>query len=219
MTEKQLTPRQADRRQRILEATRDLLADAGYEGLQMRLLAERAGVAPMTLYNLFGNKDDLILVALRDMLGDIARRAQSTGKRGIELLVENVALTAEQILTTPKYAQAMALMLFNAPEDSPIAQTLLINNVEQSRRRISEMLDAGEVDDTVDSELLARSLAVCGWAVILLWIKGVVPDAEFRHQYQCAPLLVLAPAMTKRSRLRYAARLKAIAVDGTEQVR
>ena len=74
------TARQMDRRRRILESTRDLLAEGGYDGLQMRVLAERAGVSPMTLYNRFGNKDDLILTALQEMLGGL--RGEATASLG-----------------------------------------------------------------------------------------------------------------------------------------
>ena len=201
---KPLTPRQADQRNRILTTTREVLAEAGYDGLQMRVLAERSGVSPMTLYNRFGNKDDLILEALQDILAEIANRARSTGARGIALLHTRAQLTADQILDTPAYAKAMARMLFNAQPDSPISNTLLKNGLIEARRRIVEMRSLEEITDAVDHEMLARSLAVCGWATNLLWMQGMLPDADFKRQYTAAPLLVLMPAMAAATRKRYA---------------
>ena len=68
---KRRTPRQQERRERILEAARAALSENGYEGLNMRDLALTAGVSPTTLYNQFENKDTLVLAALSDMLQNI----------------------------------------------------------------------------------------------------------------------------------------------------
>lgn len=204
---KPLTPRQLDRHKRIVECTRDLLAEQGYEGLQMRVLADRAGVSPMTLYNRFGNKDDLILIALQELLAELAGRARVSRRTGIAFVLHTAQVNANQIVATPRYAKAMALMLFNGQPESPIVRTLLINNLDETQRQVREMMAAGELDDSVDAALLERNLSVCGWSTILLWMTGVIPDCEFEREYVRAPLLVLAPAMTPRTRSAYAAML------------
>ncbi len=204
---KPLTPRQADQHERVLESTRQMLAEVGYEGLQMRALAEAAGVSLMTIYNRFGNKDDLILLALQDMLAELGEQAAASGCTGIELVLENAAIVAEQILATPKYAKAMALMLFNGEPGSPIVAALLANNVEQANTRIAEMRAARQINDAVDAGALARNLGVCTWSTILLWMKGLIADDAFAEEYRRAPLFVLAPAMTPATRKRYAGEL------------
>ena len=62
-----LTPRQEGRRHRILSAARDMLSEYGYEGTVMSKVAQRAGVSPTTLYNLYNTKDELLLEALREL--------------------------------------------------------------------------------------------------------------------------------------------------------
>lgn len=52
--------RGADLEQGILEAARDLLAEAGLPGLSMRAVAERVGVSATALYHYFENKDALV---------------------------------------------------------------------------------------------------------------------------------------------------------------
>ena len=204
---KRLTPRQSDQRERVLEATRQMLARDGYEGLQMRALAEAAEVSLMTIYNRFGNKDDVILLALQDLLADLGERAQASGATGIEFIIRNAEIIAEQILATPKYAQAMALMLFNGHPESPIVGALLANNVEQSNARIAQMHALGEIGEEIDAQALARNLGVCSWSTILLWMKGFISDDAFAKEYRRAPLFVLAPAMTARARRKYAGEL------------
>lgn len=201
--ERALTPLQAERKARVLECTRELLAEVGYDGLQMRLLAERAGVALMTLYNRFGNKDDLILLALQELLAELAGRARSSGREGIEFILHNGGIIADQILETPRYAQAMALMLFNGQIGSPIVNALLVNNVSQNLKRVREMIELKELTEDVDANLLARTLSTCTWSTNLLWMKGLIPDSEFKREYQRAPLLVLAPAMSPSTLEKY----------------
>lgn len=57
------------RRERIVVAA---LAEAaaGYEGMQVRVVAERAGVAASTVYLHFPSKDDLLVACLLRWLGD-----------------------------------------------------------------------------------------------------------------------------------------------------
>ena len=64
-----LTPRQAARRHDILAAVREQLSRFGYEGVNMRQVADAAGVSPTTLYNLYSSKDALVLAALEEHLG------------------------------------------------------------------------------------------------------------------------------------------------------
>ena len=184
-----------------------MLAEAGYEGLQMRLLAERAGVAPMTLYNRFGNKDDLILLALQDILDSVGQRQRERSEVGVARIVSDSGIMADQILATPRYAQAMARMLFTAQPKSPIVQTLLVSNVAQARAQIAEMQRLGELGCEIDASLLSRALGVSGWSSILLWMQGLLPDREFGKHHVRSALLVLAPAMTPDTLARFASLL------------
>src|SRR5258708_4471103 len=55
---------QRERRQRILDATLALASRGGYDAVQMRAVADRAGVAPGTLYPYFPSKIHLLVSAL-----------------------------------------------------------------------------------------------------------------------------------------------------------
>jgi len=55
---------QRDRRQRILDATLTLASRGGYEAVQMRAVADRAGVALGTLYRYFPSKIHLLVSGL-----------------------------------------------------------------------------------------------------------------------------------------------------------
>ncbi len=53
--------RQERTRRDVLDATGLLIAELGVDGLTMRKLAERAGVAVATLYNQFGDRDGVLV--------------------------------------------------------------------------------------------------------------------------------------------------------------
>ena len=76
-----VTKQREERKRRILEVARQLIAEHGYDGVTMRDLAEKSLVSVPTLYNLFGAKNELLLAAVEsyfaDLMGDAERvRAQ-----------------------------------------------------------------------------------------------------------------------------------------------
>lgn len=61
--------REALTRQTILRAARELFAERGYANTPVRLLAQRAGVAPQTIYATYGSKAG-VLAGLPDLLDE-----------------------------------------------------------------------------------------------------------------------------------------------------
>jgi AcrR family transcriptional regulator len=59
-TRRQFTQRQAEIARRLVEAAVEELRPVGYEGLTVRNVARRAGVAPATAYTYFASKNHLI---------------------------------------------------------------------------------------------------------------------------------------------------------------
>jgi AcrR family transcriptional regulator len=53
--------RSRERVQRILDAASDLIVDSGVADLSTRMVAERAGIPVASLYQYFGDKDEIIL--------------------------------------------------------------------------------------------------------------------------------------------------------------
>lgn len=118
-----LTPRRhlSDRQARtvagLLDATVDELREVGYDGLTVRNVARRAGVAPATAYNYFASREHLVtevfwrrLEALPETRIDRRRTAAS---RAAATLAEMALLVADE----PELAAACtAAMLSNDPD-------------------------------------------------------------------------------------------------------
>jgi TetR/AcrR family transcriptional regulator, cholesterol catabolism regulator len=200
----ELTPRQAERRERILRTVRDHLSRFGYEGLSMRDLAEGAEVSPTTLYNLYGNKDSLVLAAQKDVLEQLAATVSATGTSGIGRVIATAQAIADQVVRTPRYADAMARMMFNSDPADPICRLLLGDVIGRNRVLLDEMKAAGEIRADVDVEQFARHLAGDSWGTILLWMKGFIALQDLEAASVRRLLATLTPVMTQKALRRFA---------------
>ncbi|MET0283286.1 MAG: helix-turn-helix domain-containing protein [Polyangiales bacterium] len=84
-----------DRKQKekeILDVARKLFRDSGYEAASMSRIAERAGVAPNTIYWYFADKDALLIAVLN---GVVAEALPEFAKRQAAPLDEQLAWLVE----------------------------------------------------------------------------------------------------------------------------
>ncbi len=210
MATAQLTPRQAERRERILDTVREHLSRLGYEGLSMRDVADAAGVSPTTLYNLFQNKDNLVLAAQEDLLDQLAELARGQDKRGLDYLITTAEGISEQVVKTPRYAETMTKLLFRGEPGDPICQILLGDVMRQNHSRVEEMIELGEIRADVDVETLARCLTIDIWGTILLWLKGFIALQDLQREYVGRLLMTLAPLLTPEARQQYRRRMNRV---------
>jgi AcrR family transcriptional regulator len=77
-----LTPNQAARRRRVIEAAMKLASDGGYDAVQMRDVASEAGVALGTIYRYFASKDHLLAACQVEWAEEIQRRVHQRPPRG-----------------------------------------------------------------------------------------------------------------------------------------
>ncbi|MGH8916544.1 MAG: TetR/AcrR family transcriptional regulator [Acidimicrobiia bacterium] len=75
-------------RERILEATRLLVAEKGLEGTTIKAICEEAGALPGSFYNLFPSKEQAILTVVREAIDAVD---PDPGRQGIDTLDELVS--------------------------------------------------------------------------------------------------------------------------------
>lgn len=73
---------------RILHATRTLIADLGLEGTTIKGICDRAGVLPGSFYNLFASKEQAILSVVREAIDAVDPDPQHLGTDSLGDLVE-----------------------------------------------------------------------------------------------------------------------------------
>ena len=209
-----LTPLQRERRERILNTTRAQLSELGYDGINMRDLAAAADVSPTTLYNLYENKDVLVLSALQDQLEQMARQAEAHPEDGLTYLLEISRAISQQIQETPRWADAIARLLFQASPEDPISRTLLIDTLAARRAALEAMRQAGELNPDADTAALARSLMGAIWSTLLLWTKSVITLEVLPVELLRSQLYVLLAEATEAVRPRLEQELEALQEPG-----
>ncbi|MCC5885111.1 MAG: TetR/AcrR family transcriptional regulator [Gammaproteobacteria bacterium] len=186
------TERQRARRDRILQATRELVTSVGYEGLTMRELAARAQVSPTTLYNLYTNKDELLFAAVGDhMSGSLQEARALAPDPGYEQLVRIVEVLGVQVQATPEYAEAIAKALFQAGPEDALTRLLVLRTSQQCLPSLQAMADAGQLRPGVKHDRTAHLLVDASWGCMFGWLKGMVPLADLRRELRDLRLSIL----------------------------
>jgi AcrR family transcriptional regulator len=113
---------QHQRRKRILQAAAALASRGGVEAMQMRTVAERAGVALGTLYRYFPSKMDLVVAVVNEEMdtleASLDRRPPSSGTpagRAVEVLMR----ATRGLMREPELADALirSLLLSDVKTD------------------------------------------------------------------------------------------------------
>jgi AcrR family transcriptional regulator len=208
--------RQIERQSNILASAREMLSDVGYAGMTMRVLADKAGVAPATLYNLYGGKDELIFAAVEDLLSELgARAAESREKEGIEAILATAKVGATQTQATPKYAEAMTRALFNAESDDPLIDVLFTRGHPYVTAQLTVAQEKGEIAPEVNVDLVALHLTGQSWSTIILWIMGMLPLQDMIAECQRSQIMTLLGITRGAAKKRLQAKLDEL---GWEQV-
>jgi AcrR family transcriptional regulator len=170
-----VTEQKLERRERILEAVRELIAERGYAGVTMRDLAVRSRVSVPTLYNQFGGKDGLLAAAVEGHLsGLLARASDDSGKPGHDRLLRILELCGQEMVRLSRYHRALLRAFMEASETDRLQVTLAAVLHEHLMTALGEMQASGALEGWVRPRVLAdRITAACvsasgAWALDLL---------------------------------------------------
>ncbi|WUE13067.1 TetR family transcriptional regulator [Nonomuraea sp. NBC_00507] len=121
------TRSQHQRRKRIVQAAAALASRGGVEAMQMRTVAERAGVALGTLYRYFPSKMDLVVAVVGEEIdlleSSIERRppgASTPSSRAVDVLMR----ATRGLMREPELADALIRSLIMAEVQTPFGDRM-----------------------------------------------------------------------------------------------
>lgn len=86
-------------RERILHATRSLLAEGGLEATTVKAICSMAEIRPGSFYNLFPSKDEVVLTVVREAIGAVDPGGPDTSETVADLLQAYVRfVTSEPVI-------------------------------------------------------------------------------------------------------------------------
>lgn len=190
--------RQIERQARILTCAREMLDESGYEGLIIRDLAKRAGVAVATIYNLYGTKDGVILESLKDLFDQLEQEIQRrVSDDPVADLIMSCEVMKGQIQQTPQYAAAMTRAALMANDNPALTQTMFGRDIPFYYECLSRLEAQKKLKGKFDLEELAKQFSAHSWGLVIFWMTGHIELDEVVNQRVWAMKLMLAGVVTE----------------------
>lgn len=183
------------RREQILEAVLEVIAERGYGGATLQELASAAGVNRTALLHYFGSKEELFTAVLRRR--DEQREAEQLRETDVAVLSEEIVRAVRADAAMPGLTELALRLSVDATEPGHHAREYLGERFARMTALTSRAFARGQEDGTVTTAVSAEDAAVLLWAVRRglqgLWLHDPAIDMP-RLVGQFLTLLEQAPA-------------------------
>jgi AcrR family transcriptional regulator len=151
-------PRSEACRQRILLATRELLAERGLQNLTIEAIADRAGASKVTVYRWWTHKAAIVLEA---MLADTSpRMPYRKSSSPLESLCDQMRSFARFL--NGRFGQSLALVIAEGVLDEEVGDAYREHWVkprrDDARNLLRRAVEVGELPEDVDLEIVLDGL-------------------------------------------------------------
>jgi AcrR family transcriptional regulator len=170
-------------RERILSATRRLLAEVGIEGVTLKAITAHARVGAGSFYNLFASKDDAVFEVIREAIEAVDPDPAGAGTDTLDDLVD--AFVAFMTGSSP-IARIYLQLAGRGLTDPAIAARVLRSH----RRRVERFADAWQREEPglSGAQAVARAEVMLGALTGLGMTALVDPGFDMRaHARQLLP--------------------------------
>lgn len=185
----------AERRQRIVDAATCLLREVGYDAISMNQVAERAGVSPKTLYNLFESKAVIFRQVFDNDLSDFRTLIEKrTKEAGLERVFVAIQKASHLYRQDPNFYMAMARINDDASDGMNSAITLPRHSFW--RAQFEAAAEKGELLPESDVALISASVSNLITGAFLDWAAGRTSARQFARTGTFGVASLLLPHST-----------------------
>jgi AcrR family transcriptional regulator len=202
------------RRKRILKEARRLLGEKGFEGLTVRELCVRAGVAQRTLYNAFHNKDRIVALAIREAYDEFQRRASyASHPDTLDGVLQRTIAVNRRNFSAREYTKAVAALYF-----SPNTSRDIVRSLQDMAFNLHGWLDRVEKDRQLEPWIRRDELETmfknAEYATINDWVRGLIPDDDYLRRLVETILIIAGGACRGATKAQAVRMLKQIRATG-----
>ena len=180
---------QRERRQRILDATLALASKGGYDAVQMRAVAERAGVALGTLYRYFPSKIHLLVSGLAREFERNQEKLDRTpipGDTPYDRMLSVLGRITRTMQREPMLTEAMTRAFMFADPGA----TAEVNTVARlMERMLTRAMHEGE--PTANEIAIARVIGDVWLSNLVAWVTRRASADDVSRQLELAARLLL----------------------------
>lgn len=164
-----------DRRQRILDEAKAMMAEAGAQDFTIRDLGRRAEVSVTTIYKAFGDKETVIAHALRDFYQSLHVTLPAAPDDLIGYL--NVLYrTSLDILRNPAYCIRLTDLYFSRSLAPALYEVIKSLPLQVFSPWIEDAQARDQLRHGIDIEEIKTLFANIEWANMMDWATGRVSD-------------------------------------------
>jgi AcrR family transcriptional regulator len=168
----------------------DLAADGGYDAVQMREVAARAGVALGTLYRYFSSKDQLLVGVLASWAKELQQQLGARPPRGdspADRVTDVLRRAARALEQAPQLTSALVTALSTLSSDDPPALEATREVYVTVTEIIRGAMDHGE---ELRTEVI-RVLAMVWFAALFVRVRGWEDPGQMGDDLENAVRLLL----------------------------
>jgi TetR/AcrR family transcriptional regulator, cholesterol catabolism regulator len=185
-----LTATQRARRERIIVCASDNLRKARYEDIQMRDIADGAGVALGTLYRYFSSKEHLFAAVLARWGHGLDSGVKRTPLQGDDIAAQLIDLYSRTIAAFERVPEFFRLRSIIEESDDPHARSLYTDYAGEIGNVLAAPLEPLSADDrSAVNEVLMAALH----AALRSWTNGAITVEEAQRRMRRTVGLIFSP--------------------------
>ena len=179
------------RRSAILDAARSLIREHGPQ-VSVEKIAQRAGVATATVYNLIGPREQLLGMLLSDLFETMLATIE-----GMNLADPFLIGDAVVVVSARMFIADTSLWLHVIPETRGafgvrVQRFVSFHPINVQRQAMRTAKDIGMLNPSADAEMTAAQIYATYIGSLLLWADGYISDEGFLNQAKAGYWAVLA---------------------------
>lgn len=181
-----LTPRGVARRERLLDAARDVFLEQGYAGASVNDVVARAGGSLATLYKQFGNKEGLFVAAMERHIAT-AWAVIEEGRREAtapEQVLYELGRRMLKLIFDPGVIRLKRGLAFEAERVPELGEMFLSRGPDRIRQELAtylaEQVAHGrlEIDDPREAAGMFMGMLLGEWHIDALLGRKIAPSAD-----------------------------------------
>jgi AcrR family transcriptional regulator len=192
------------RRGRIIAAAHDLLREVDAEGVNMKAIAQRAGLSAATVYNLFGSKAAILARVFDLDLADFERKLAAAGSTdSLERIFDAIVIAAGLYRSDPNFYR----LTMGAPRrrpDTRLDAAVRGPRLSFWRRQVQAAIDEGRLRSETDAAALSVLLVQIASGALMDWAADAitVDQLEIETSFGFAAALASFAARSEQAGLR-----------------
>jgi len=211
------SPAILERRQRILEETRRVIAEQGIAALSMNEIGQRAGVAKRTLYNAFQTRERMIATAIQEYFEDHVSRISFTSPAGTMMHnLERMISVVQRNRRIPNYIRAIMALYFSSGVESDIWLAMHSLATRHNREWIEALAARKHLQPWVQVDGFVDDLVRYEYATINDWAQQRIADDAILVRLVSSYLTFILGALRGTARREVETLLKDLAERGLD---